>query len=376
MFYYFLLPLDSYVGFLNVFRYISFRALMAMLTAFLFSLAFYPWFMRWLRAQQRGQTNIRADVPLNHLKKSGTPTMGGLMIIVATLFSLFCWGNGGDIILWGAVVVFIGFGLIGMVDDLQKVTKQTKKAGKMLANGGLPGWVRLLLGGGISVLGYFFIRYASEDTNLSTTLYFPFFKDLSINFGWGFLLVMAVVVVGSANAVNLTDGLDGLAIGPILIVTAVFGFISYLVGNSIYADYLQIHHVDDSGELAVLCAAIIGAGLGFLWFNAPPAMIFMGDTGSLALGGVMGYIAVATKHEIVLAIAGMLFVVEAMSVMLQVGYFKYSKMKYKAGRRIFLMAPLHHHYEKKGLAETHIVIRFWIVAGICALIALSTLKLR
>ena len=371
MLYHFLPPLDSFFGLFNVFRYISFRALMAMLTAFLFSLTFYPWFMAWLRAQQRGQSNIRVDVPENHLKKSGTPTMGGLMIIVATLFSLLFWGNGSNIILWGAVVVFVGFGLIGMVDDLQKVTKKNKKQ-----DGGLSGRVRLLLGAIISVVGFLFIKYSGDDTVVSTSLYFPFFKDLSINFGWMFLLVMAFVVVGSANAVNLTDGLDGLAIGPILVVTAVFGFISYLVGNSNYADYLQIHHVANSGELAVLCAAIIGAGLGFLWFNAPPAMIFMGDTGSLALGGVMGYVAVAVKHEIVLAIAGFLFVIEALSVMLQVGYFKYSKMKYNTGRRIFLMAPLHHHYEKKGLAETHIVIRFWIVAGICALIALSTLKLR
>ncbi|MGI9462290.1 MAG: phospho-N-acetylmuramoyl-pentapeptide-transferase [Alphaproteobacteria bacterium] len=371
MFYHFWPQLDDLYGLFNVFRYISFRSLMAMLTAFLFSLAIYPCFMRWLSGQQRGQSNIRADVPKNHLKKSGTPTMGGLMIIVATLFSLFLWGNGSNVILWGAVVMFAGFGLIGMVDDLQKVRKLNKKNG-----GGLSGLARLSLGAMLSVIGFLFIYHASEDKYISTMLYFPFFKEVMVQFGWWFLLVVFLVVVGAANAVNLTDGLDGLAIGPILVVAAVFGMISYLVGNSIYSNYLQLHHVPNSGELAVLCAAIIGAGLGFLWYNAPPAMIFMGDTGSLALGGTLGYIAVATKHELVLAMAGALFVIEALSVMLQVGYFKYSKIKYRSGRRIFLMAPLHHHYEKKGLAETHIVIRFWIVAGICALIALSTLKLR
>ncbi len=371
MFYHYLPQLDDIYGFFNVFRYLTFRALMAMLTAFLFSLFFYPPFMLWLRAQQHGNSNVRADVPKNHLKKSGTPTMGGMMIIVSTLFSLFLWGNAQNIILWGAVVVFTGFGLIGMVDDLQKVKKHNKKLGR-----GLSGKLRLLLGAGLAVIGFWFIYQASPNKDIATSLYFPFFKDISIQFGLWFLLVVFFVIVGSANAVNLTDGLDGLAIGPILVVAAVFGLISYLVGNSIYADYLQIHHVPESGELAVFCAAIIGAGLGFLWFNAPPAMIFMGDTGSLALGGALGYIAVAVKHEIVLGMAGFLFVVEALSVMLQVGYFKYSKMKYKTGRRIFLMAPLHHHYEEKGLAETHIVIRFWIVAGICALLALSTLKLR
>lgn len=378
MFYYLLPPLDELSPLFNVFRYISFRSLMAMLTAFLFSLYLYPAFVAWLKKKQYGQSNIRADVPSQHLKKSGTPTMGGLMIIFSILFSLFLWSDGSNIILLGAVFVFVSFGLLGMADDVQKFIpnpKGQKDRTTAHRDRGLSGRSRLICGAIIALCSFVFIYY-NADNSTALQLNLPFFKNMALPLGWLFLLVVVFVIVGSSNAVNLTDGLDGLAIGPILVVAGVFGVISYLSGNKNYAEYLQINHVANSGELAVFCAAIIGAGLGFLWFNAPPAMVFMGDTGSLALGGVLGYMALATKHEIVLGIAGFLFVVEALSVMLQVGYFKYSKIKYKAGRRIFLMAPLHHHYEKKGLAETHIVIRFWIIASICAVLALSTLKLR
>lgn len=367
MFYYFLSELTEFASFFNVFRYITFRSFGAMITAFALTVFLFPPFLQWLRKLQKGRSNIREDVPENHLQKSGTPTMGGLLILAATLFTFLLWGNWEDSLISGALFALIGFGIIGMIDDFQKL--RNHRTGK-----GISGRNKLLLESIIAILAFGFIHYGfnlNTTTSLSTVLTFPFFKEMILPLGGWFLLVVIFVMVGSANAVNLTDGLDGLAIGPVLVVSAVFGIITYLAGNAIYANYLQIHYVAGAGELAVLCAAIIGAGLGFLWFNAPPAMVFMGDTGSLALGGVLGYIAIATKHEIVLGIAGFLFVIEALSVMLQVSYFKYTK-----GKRIFLMTPIHHHYEKKGWAETHIVIRFWIIAGLCGLLALSTLKLR
>ena len=346
---------------LNIFRYITFRTVGAMVSAAAFVFLFGPMMIASLKVRQgRGQP-IRADGPQTHFKKAGTPTMGGLMIMIGIVGATLLWTDLTNIYVWAVLLVTVGFACIGFYDDFLKVTKQSDK--------GFSGKARLGLEFVIAGLAVLLIMQAGQPP-FSSSLTFPFFKDLLLNLGIFFIPFGAFVIVGAGNAVNLTDGLDGLAIVPVMIAAASFGAIAYLSGNAIFANYLQIHFVPGTGELAVILGAVIGAGLGFLWFNAPPAAIFMGDTGSLGLGGLLGATAVATKHEIVLAIIGGLFVVEAMSVILQVGFFKMT------GKRIFLMAPIHHHFEKKGWTESQVVIRFWIIAVLLAMIGLSTLKLR
>ncbi len=350
------------VSVLNVFRYLTVRTGGATVTALIFVFWLGPTIIDMLRLKQGKGQPIRADGPASHLlTKKGTPTMGGLMILSGLLVGIVLWANLLNPYVWIVLGVTIGFGLVGFYDDYLKVTKQT--------HGGFAGRARLLIEALIAATAcYSLSRIGRGD--LSTSLTFPLFKDMVINLGWFFVVFGAFIIVGAGNAVNLTDGLDGLAIGPVMIAAGSFGFIAYLVGNSVYSDYLQIHFVNGTGELAVLCGAVIGAGLGFLWFNAPPASIFMGDTGSLALGGLIGAVAVATKHEIALAIIGGLFVLEAISVIVQVVSFKLT------GKRVFKMAPLHHHFEQLGWTEPQIVIRFWIISIVLALAGLSTLKLR
>ncbi|MCO5069863.1 MAG: phospho-N-acetylmuramoyl-pentapeptide-transferase [Rhizobiaceae bacterium] len=345
----------------NVFRYITFRTGGALITSALIVFMFGPRIIDSLRLRQgRGQP-IRADGPQTHFKKAGTPTMGGLMIMTGIIISTLLWANLSSMYVWVTMLVAISFGAIGFYDDYLKVTKQSHL--------GLSGKARLAIEFVVAGIAVYFIMNAGQSP-FSSSLTFPFIKDLILNLGWFFIPFGAFVIVGAGNAVNFTDGLDGLAIVPIMIAAASFGVIAYLSGNAVFAEYLQIHFVPGTGELAVILGAVIGAGLGFLWFNAPPAAIFMGDTGSLALGGLIGTVAVATKHEIVMAIIGGVFVMEALSVIIQVGYFKLT------GKRVFLMAPIHHHFEKLGWTESQVVIRFWIVAVILALIGLSTLKLR
>ncbi len=349
------------VSLFNVFRYITFRTGGALITSALIVFIFGPAIINSLRLRQGKGQPIRADGPQTHFKKAGTPTMGGLMIMTGIVGSSLLWANILSVYVWVVLLVTLGFGAIGFYDDYLKVTKQSHL--------GLSGKARLAIEFAIAGTAAYFIMRAGQ-APFSSSLTFPFAKGFLVNLGWFFIPFACVVVVGAGNAVNLTDGLDGLAIVPIMIAAASFGVIAYLSGNAVFADYLQIHFVPGTGELAVVLGAVVGAGLGFLWFNAPPAAIFMGDTGSLALGGLIGTIAVATKHEIVLAIIGGLFVVEALSVIIQVGFFK------ATGRRVFLMAPIHHHFEKLGWTESQVVIRFWIVAVILALVGLSTLKLR
>ena len=349
-------------GLLNVFRYITFRTGGAMITGALFVFLFGPWIIDHLRLRQGKGQPIRSDGPQSHLiAKKGTPTMGGLMILSGLVVSTLLWANPLNPYVWIVLAVTLGFGFVGFYDDYLKVTQQT--------HGGFAGKLRLLIEGVIAVAACYALIRLGRDVS-STSLAIPFLKDMVFNFGWFFVIFGAFVMVGAGNAVNLTDGLDGLAIVPVMIAAASFGMIAYLTGNAVFADYLQIHYVAGTGELAVLCGAVLGAGLGFLWFNAPPASIFMGDTGSLALGGLLGAVAVATKHEIVLAVIGGLFVLEAVSVIVQVVSFKLT------GKRVFKMAPIHHHFEQLGWTEPQIVIRFWIVSVVLALAGLSTLKLR
>ena len=351
---------DRFTAF-NVFRYITFRTGGALITAALIVFIFGPGIISSLRIRQGKGQPIRADGPQTHFKKAGTPTMGGLMILTGIVCSSLLWANLSSVYVWVVLLVMLGFGGIGFYDDYLKVTKQSHL--------GFSGKARLALEFIIAGIAAWWIMHAGQEP-FSSSLTFPFAKEFLLNLGWFFIPFGAFVMVGAGNAVNLTDGLDGLAIVPIMIAAASFGVISYLSGNAVFAEYLQIHFVPGTGELAVILGAVIGAGLGFLWFNAPPAAIFMGDTGSLALGGLIGAVAVATKHEIVMAIIGGLFVVEILSVIIQVGYFK------TTGKRVFLMAPIHHHFEKLGWTESQVVIRFWIVAVMLALIGLSTLKLR
>src|SRR5471030_2507680 len=348
--------------FLNVFRYITFRTGGAMITALLFVFLFGPWIIDHLRLKQGKGQPIRSDGPQSHLvTKKGTPTMGGLMILFGIVASTLLWANPANSYVWIVLGVTLCFGAVGFYDDYLKVTKQT--------HSGFAGRIRLAIETLIAVAAcYALIRLGRNP--FSTSLVLPFFKDVVLNFGWYFLIFGAFIIVGAGNSVNLTDGLDGLAIVPVMIASASFGMIAYLVGNAVFSDYLQINYVAGTGELAVLCGAVLGAGLGFLWFNAPPASIFMGDTGSLALGGMLGSIAVAVKHELVLAVIGGLFVLEAVSVIVQVVSFKLT------GKRIFRMAPIHHHFEQLGWTEPQIVIRFWIISVMLALAGLSTLKLR
>ena len=352
---------DEFILF-NLARYTTFRAGAACMTALLISLVFGKGVIDWLRSFQRGGQPIREDGPEGHLiTKKGTPTMGGVLILLSLTVGVLLWADLRNGFVWAVLFVTLGYGALGFVDDWLKVTKRNTK--------GVSGRAKLIAQGGIAFIAALWFMYLLPP-GLSDNLAVPFLKELLIPLSILFPFVAAFVMMGSSNAVNLTDGLDGLAIVPVMIAAAVFALIAYLVGNRIFADYLQLHGVPGSGELAVFCSALIGASLGFLWFNAPPAAVFMGDTGSLALGGALGSIAVATKHEIVLAIVGGLFVVETLSVVIQVFWFK------RTGRRVFLMAPLHHHFEKKGWAEPTIVIRFWIIAMVLGLIGLSTLKIR
>ncbi len=360
--FYWLTELSDKVSFFNVFRYITFRTGGAIVTALVFVFLFGGPIIDLLRLKQGKGQPIREDGPASHLiTKKGTPTMGGLMILSGMLVSTLLWANPMNPYVWIVLGVTLSFGLIGFYDDYLKVTKQT--------NAGFAGRLRLVAEFAVAIIACILLARLGKGT-ISTSLVFPFFKDLVFNLGMVFVIFGAFVIVGAGNAVNLTDGLDGLAIVPVMIAASTFGLISYIVGNALFSEYLQLHYVAGTGELAVLCGACIGAGLGFLWFNAPPASIFMGDTGSLALGGLLGSVAVAIKHEIVLAIVGGLFVLEAVSVIVQVVSFKLT------GKRVFKMAPIHHHYEQMGWTEPQIVIRFWIVAVVLALAGLATLKLR
>ncbi|MAS12498.1 phospho-N-acetylmuramoyl-pentapeptide-transferase [Nitratireductor rhodophyticola] len=356
-----LVELADEVSVFNVFRYITFRTGGALITSALIVFLFGPMIIASLRVRQGKGQPIRADGPQTHFKKAGTPTMGGLMMLSGILGSCALWANLSSVYVWVVLMVTVGFGAIGFYDDYLKVTKQSHL--------GFSGKARLSAEFLIAGLAAWTIMQAGQ-APFSSSLTFPFFKDFLLNLGIFFIPFAAFVIVGAGNAVNLTDGLDGLATVPVMVAAASFGVIAYLSGNAIFANYLQIHFVPGTGELAVILGAVIGAGLGFLWFNAPPAAIFMGDTGSLALGGLIGSVAVATKHEIVLAIIGGLFVVEILSVIIQVAVFKMT------GKRVFLMAPIHHHFEKLGWTESQVVIRFWIIAVLLALIGLSTLKLR
>ena len=361
MLYYLGQEYSSDVSVLNIFRYITFRTGAALVTSALIVFLFGPRIIAGLKIRQGKGQPIRADGPETHFVKAGTPTMGGLMILFGLIASSLLWANLSSIYVWVILLVTMGFGLIGFYDDYLKVSAASDK--------GFSGKARLALEFLIASIACYVIMTNGKEP-FSSSLTFPFFKDLLLNLGWFFVPFGAFVIVAAGNAVNLTDGLDGLAIVPVMIAAASFGMIAYLSGNAIFAGYLQIHFVQGTGEIAVLCGALIGAGLGFLWFNAPPAAIFMGDTGSLALGGMIGAIAVATKHEIVLVIIGGLFVMEALSVIIQVASFKMT------GKRVFKMAPIHHHFEKKGWTESQVVIRFWIISVMLALIGLATLKLR
>ncbi|HEV2533173.1 phospho-N-acetylmuramoyl-pentapeptide-transferase [Phenylobacterium sp.] len=354
---------------LRLLRYQTFRTGMALFTAQLVVVAMGSRFIRWMQAKQgRGQP-IRAEGIERHvIEKAGTPTMGGVMILAGLFAGTLLWSDLTNVYVWAVLLVTAGYGVLGFLDDYAKVTKQSTE--------GVSGRLRLVLEALIAAAAVgMMIHWGAPSpepgsAHLSTSLAFPVFKEALLNLGWVYVIFAAIVIVGAANAVNFTDGLDGLATVPVMIAAAAFGFIAYLVGNFVFANYLQLHFVPGVGEVAVFCGAMIGAGLGFLWYNAPPAKIFMGDTGALALGGALGTVAAATKHEIVLAIVGGLFVAETLSVVIQVAWFK------RTGRRIFLMAPIHHHFEKLGWSESTVVIRFWIVSIMLALLGLATLKLR
>jgi phospho-N-acetylmuramoyl-pentapeptide-transferase len=347
----------GFPGVLNLFRYITFRAGAATATALIIGLLIGPKFIGWLRIRQGKGQPIRIDGPQSHLSKRGTPTMGGLMILTSVSIAMLMWMDFSNRYLWACLFITIGFGLIGFLDDYDKVRKSSHK--------GVSGRTRLLAEFVVAGIGCYIIL-----SGTGTDLYIPFYRGPVVDLGIFYIVFGAFVVVGAGNAVNLTDGLDGLATMPVIIASLAFLVISYLVGNAIFSEYLGIPHVLGAGDLTVLCSAIIGAGLAFLWFNAPPAAVFMGDTGSLALGGALGAIAVATQHELVLVIIGGLFVLEAMSVIIQVFFYK------RTGKRVFKMAPIHHHFEQMGWSEPTVVIRFWIISFVLALAGLSTLKLR
>ncbi|EDL48673.1 phospho-N-acetylmuramoyl-pentapeptide-transferase [Erythrobacter sp. SD-21] len=347
----------NFEGLFNLVRYQTARAGATLLTALIIGLFIGPRFIDMLRVRQGKGQPIREDGPQTHLAKVGTPTMGGLMILVSLFISLMLWMDLSNPFIWACLAVTGGFGLIGFLDDYDKVSKASHK--------GVSGKVRLLLEFAVAGIASYLIV-----SQINTFVYVPFVNDFGIELGPLYYVFAATVIVGAGNAVNLTDGLDGLATMPVIIAAGTFAVIAYLVGRVDYSEYLGIPYVEGAGELAIFCAAIMGAGLAFLWFNAPPAAVFMGDTGSLALGGALGAIAVATHHEIVLAIVGGLFVFEALSVIIQVFWFK------RTGRRVFRMAPIHHHFEQLGWSESKVVIRFWIVAIVLALLGLATLKLR
>ncbi len=363
MLYDLLFPLADQFGPFNLFRYLTFRSGGAVVTALFISFALGPRIIAWLKSKQAEGQPIRLDGPESHLvRKKGTPTMGGFLILLALSVSTLLWADLTNGYVWVTLFVTAGFGGIGFFDDYKKLTKRSSRGlssrGKLVAQ---------LTISAVAAVATMLLTHGP----LATALAVPFFKNTLVELGWFLFLPLTIIVVtGASNAVNLTDGLDGLAIVPAMIAAACFALIAYLVGNAIFANYLQLHHVPGAGELAVFCGAMVGAGLGFLWFNAPPAMVFMGDTGSLSIGGALGIISVITKHELVLAIIGGLFVLETVSVMVQVASFKLT------GKRVFRMAPLHHHFEKKGWHEPTIVIRFWIIASILAIAGLATLKLR
>jgi len=357
-----LYPLADQFGLFNLFRYITFRTGGAVLTALVISFVVGPSLIRWLRAQQGHGQPIRPDGPASHLvSKQGTPTMGGTLILLALTLATLLWADLTNGYVWVVMLITLSFGGIGLIDDYLKLTKRS--------SGGLAARTKFLGQCLVALIAAMLVSWLTREP-LATGLALPFFKDLLVPLGLLFFPFAALVMVGASNAVNLTDGLDGLAIVPSMIAAGCFALIAYLVGNAIFANYLGIPFVAGAGELAVFCGAMVGASLGFLWFNAPPAMVFMGDTGSLASGGALGAVAVITKHELVLAVVGGLFVLETVSVIVQVVSFKLT------GKRVFRMAPLHHHFEQKGWQEPTIVIRFWIIAMVLALIGLSTLKLR
>jgi phospho-N-acetylmuramoyl-pentapeptide-transferase len=359
---YFLSELSDGGDAFNLFRYITFRSGGAFFTALILSFMFGAPLIRRLRKMQKKGQPIREDGPASHIiEKAGTPTMGGVLILGTLLLSTLLWARSDNGYVWIVILVTLGFGAIGFYDDYLKVTQNNVKGFSSKARLGLGLIIALIAG---------YAAQCLHSEELSRQLALPVFKDTLLNLGVLYLPFAMIVIVGAANAVNLTDGLDGLAIMPVIIAGGTLGVIAYIVGRTDFTEYLDVHYVDGTGELLVFTSALVGAGLGFLWYNAPPAAVFMGDTGSLALGGALGAIAVSTKHELVLAIVGGLFVVEALSVIIQVAYYK------RTGKRVFLMAPIHHHFEKKGWGEAQIVIRFWIIALILALIGLATLKLR
>ncbi|HEY8278651.1 MAG TPA: phospho-N-acetylmuramoyl-pentapeptide-transferase [Bdellovibrionota bacterium] len=358
MFLRFLYPLSEQHGLFNVFRYITFRSFGAAVTALLLSLLLGPALIRWLQTLQMKQV-VRTDGPQTHLKKSGTPTMGGVLILFSLMLSLVLWVDLKNVSVWIVVFVTLAYGLVGFVDDYRKVVQKNPKG---LSARQKMFWQILVAG----VASWLFLTY----THVKSDLHVPFFKTVVIDLGWLYVPFAICVIVGASNAVNLTDGLDGLAIGPVITTTGTYMLLAYLAGHSKIAEYLEIPYVAGSGELAVFAAATAAAGLGFLWFNSHPAQVFMGDVGSLSLGGAIGALAVVTKNEILLCIVGGIFVVEAMSVMIQVASFK------TRGKRVFRMAPLHHHFELKGWPEPKVIVRFWIISILLAIVALSTLKLR
>lgn len=366
MLYFLFSQLASDIALFNVVNYLTFRTGAGLITAFVVAILIGKPFIAWLKT--KGTQPIRDDGPESHvLTKAGTPTMGGFIILIGILAGTLVWADLSNPYIWVVLLVTAGFGGIGFIDDWRKVTKRS--------SAGISGKMKLALQSVVALIAVFWMtELLSSAPNVpdgfATSIAVPFFKDVLIPLSYGFFLFGLIVIVGASNAVNITDGLDGLAIVPVMIAAGSFGFIAYFVGSAVYSNYLFLNFTPGTGELAVICGAIIGAGLGFLWYNAPPAMVFMGDTGSLSLGGAIGTIAVAVKHEIVLAIIGGLFVLEALSVMIQVASFKLT------GKRVFRMAPIHHHFEKMGWAEPTIVIRFWIIAFVLALIGLSTLKLR
>ena len=361
MLYQFLLNYVDVFGFLNVFKYLTFRTGLSVFTSLVIVLIIGEPFIKFF-SNQKILNPIRDDGPKDHIiKKIGTPTMGGVIILFGLLVSVLLWGNLSNVSILFCIYITISFGLLGALDDYKKI--------KLNNSSGISFKFKLLSQIFLAIIGISFFLYFVDYQEINN-LYFPFFKNLVINLGWFFIPFSVFIIIGSSNAVNLTDGLDGLATVPVILVAACFAFISYITGNIVFSDYLQIPYIEGTGEISIFCGAIIGSCLGFLWFNAPPAKIFMGDTGSLALGGSLGTIGIITKHEIVLAITGGLFVLEAVSVMVQVISFKLT------GKRIFKMAPIHHHFEKKGWPESTVVIRFWIISIILAMIGLATLKLR
>ncbi len=361
MLYNFLLNFVDVFTFLNVFKYITFRVGLSVFTSLLIVLIIGGPFIKFF-SERKILDPIREDGPGDHIiKKIGTPTMGGLLILIGIVTSVLMWSDLRNIYILFSLYILVSFGLLGALDDFKKIKNDNSS--------GISFKFKLISQIILSLIGICILTYFVEYKEF-TNLYFPFFKNLLINLGWFFIPFSIFVIVGSSNAVNLTDGLDGLATVPVMLVAACFAFISYVAGNVIFSEYLQIVYIEGSGEISIFCGAIIGACLGFLWFNAPPAKIFMGDTGSLSLGGSLGAIGIITKHEIVLAITGGLFVLEAFSVIVQVVSYKLT------GKRVFKMAPIHHHFEKKGWPESTVVIRFWIISIILALIGLATLKLR